>query len=71
MAPDIKGDSAGAHNFLDWICGCVLVYGILFGTGKLLLGESGVGAALLALGLAGGAVIYFDLSRRGWSAVTG
>ena len=71
LAPEIKGDSAGAHNFLDWICGCVLVYGILFGTGKLLLGESGVGAALLALGLAGGAVIYFDLSRRGWSAVTG
>jgi hypothetical protein len=41
----------------------------LFGTGKLLLHEPGVGSALLGLGLAGGAVIYWDLSRRGWSAV--
>ena len=29
----------------------------------------GLGVGLLACGLAGGAVIYFDLSRRGWSAV--
>jgi SSS family solute:Na+ symporter len=71
MAPDVKADGAGAHNFLDWICGCVLIYGVLFGTGKLLLGETGVGVALFAVGLAGGAVIYFDLSRRGWSKVTG
>ena len=27
--------------------------------------------ALFAVGLAGGAVIYFDLSRRGWNTVTG
>jgi solute:Na+ symporter, SSS family len=67
----VKADGAGAHNFLDWICGCVLIYGVLFGTGKLLLGETGMGVALFAVGLAGGAVIYFDLSRRGWSKVTG
>jgi solute:Na+ symporter, SSS family len=71
LAPEVKADGAGAHNFLDWICGCVLIYGVLFGTGKLLLGEVGTGVVLLALGLAGGAVIYFDLSRRGWDAVTG
>ena len=35
------------------------------------LGETGTGLALMALGLAGGAVIYFDLSRRGWNTVTG
>jgi hypothetical protein len=71
MAPEVKADSAGAHNLVDWICGCVLIYGFLFGTGKLLLGETGLGVGLLAMGLAGGAVIYFDLSRRGWSKVTG
>ena len=71
MAPEVKADNAGAHNLVDWICGCVLIYGVLFGTGKLLLGETGTGLALLALGFAGGAVIYFDLSRRGWNAVTG
>ena len=70
LAPEVKAERGNGHNFLDWICGCVLIYGVLFGTGKLLLGEIGAGSALMALGLAGGAVIYFDLSRRGWSSVT-
>jgi hypothetical protein len=54
---------------LDWICGCLLIYGILFGTGKLLLKSFASGSLLLAMGLAAGAVIYWDLSRRGWSTV--
>jgi hypothetical protein len=47
----------------------VLIYGVLFGTGKLLLKEFAAGSVLMALGLAAGAVIYWDLSRRGWSSV--
>ena len=68
---EVKAERGNGHNFLDWICGCVLIYGVLFGTGKLLLGEIGDGSALMVLGLAGGAGIYFDLSRRGWNSVTG
>ena len=59
----------GLSNLLDWIAGCVLIYGILFGTGKLLLHETGIGIGLIVAGLAGCAVIYWDLSRRGWSVV--
>jgi SSS family solute:Na+ symporter len=69
LKPDIKPSRDGLSNLLDWISGCVLIYGVLFGTGKLLLHENGIGLALLGMGLAGGAVIYWDLSRRGWSAV--
>jgi solute:Na+ symporter, SSS family len=69
LAPEVKPVSDVWANAVDWIAGLVLIYGILFGTGKLLLHETGLGAVLLACGLAGGAVIYFDLSRRGWSAV--
>jgi Na+/proline symporter len=69
LRPEIKQSHDGWANFVDWIAGCALIYGVLFGTGKLLLHEPGVGSALLGLGLAGGAVIYWDLSRRGWSAV--
>ncbi|HXS95302.1 MAG TPA: sodium:solute symporter family protein [Candidatus Limnocylindrales bacterium] len=69
LAPDVKASGAGWQSALDWFAGCVLIYGILFGTGKLLLGETGLGAGLLLLGLAGGAVIYWDLSHRGWSTV--
>jgi Na+/proline symporter len=69
LRPEIKPSRDGLSNLLDWISGCVLIYGILFGTGKLLLGEMGMGIALVAAGLAGGAVIYWDLNRRGWSAL--
>jgi Na+/proline symporter len=69
LAPDVKPVSDLGRNAMDWLAGLVLIYGVLFGTGKLLLHEIGLGAGLLACGLAGGAVIYFDLSRRGWSAV--
>jgi SSS family solute:Na+ symporter len=69
LAPDVKPSRDGPANLLDWIAGCALIYGILFGVGKLLLHETGAGLVLLACGLAAGAVIYWDLSRRGWSAV--
>ncbi|HEX9346049.1 MAG TPA: sodium:solute symporter family protein [Gemmatimonadales bacterium] len=69
LAPEVKVTSSGLSNLLDWIAGCVLIYGVLFGVGKLLLHETGTGLVLLALGLAGGFVIYRDLSRRGWATV--
>ena len=69
LAPDIRDTNDGWYRPLDWLAGCALIYGVLFGTGKLLLGEWTAGLFLLGLGLAGGAVIWWDLSRRGWSSV--
>jgi hypothetical protein len=69
LVPDVRPSTGGLSNLLDWICGCVLIYGVLFGTGKLLLKEFASGSLLMALGLAAGGVIYWDLSRRGWSSV--
>ncbi len=69
LAPEVKPAGDGLANLLDWIAGCMLIYGVLFGTGKLLLHETWPGLALLAMGAAGMAIIYRDLSRRGWSAV--
>jgi Na+/proline symporter len=69
LAPEVAPARDGLSNLLAWICGCVLIYGALFGVGKLLLKETGPGLLLLGFGLAAGAVIYWDLSRRGWSAV--
>lgn len=67
--PELPAARDMAYNFLDWLCGCVLIYGWLFGIGKILLKEYGTGVIFLALGLAAGAVIYWDLSRRGWRTV--
>src|SRR6266511_3451543 len=69
LAPEVQVSASGLANLVDWIAGCVLIYGVLFGVGKLLLHETGTGLLLLALGLAGGFVIYRDLTRRGWATV--
>jgi solute:Na+ symporter, SSS family len=69
MAPDVHPRQDGMSNLLDWVCGCVLIYGVLFGVGKLLLQETAVGAGLIGIGVAAGAIIYWDLSRRGWASV--
>jgi len=69
LAPEVKVAADGLANLLDWIAGCTLVYGVLFGVGKLLLHETTPGLLLLALAALGGFVIYRDLSRRGWATV--
>ncbi|MBV8602077.1 MAG: FecR domain-containing protein [Candidatus Eremiobacteraeota bacterium] len=48
----------------DWVAGCGLVYGSLFGIGKLCLGENAIGFAFLALALLCLYVIARDLDRR-------
>jgi len=68
-APDVPPSRDLRYNFLDWVCGCIMIYGMLFGAGKVILQEYGIGFSFLAVGLAAGAVIYWDLSRRGWSSV--
>lgn len=69
LAPEIHPRQDGLSNLLDWVAGCVLIYGALFGVGKLLLGEPLLGAVLLAVAVLAGTIIYRDLSRRGWSSV--
>jgi len=69
LAPDVKVTSSGLANLLDWVAGCVLVYGVLFGVGKLLLHETAPGLLLLGLAAVGGFVIYRDLTKRGWATV--
>ena len=67
--PDVKPTRDGAWNFVDWICGCTMVYGALFGVGKIIFGEPVMGGLMLALAAAAGFVIYWDLNRRGWASV--
>ena len=69
LAPDVKVSSSGLSNLLDWAAGCVLIYGVLFGVGKLLLHETAPGLLLLAVAAVGGFVIYRDLTKRGWATV--
>ncbi|MEO5923463.1 MAG: sodium:solute symporter family protein [Bryobacteraceae bacterium] len=69
LAPDVTPSGGGLSNLLCWVGGLMLIYGTLFGVGKLILNEVKEGVVLLAVAIAGLIIIYRDLSRRGWSAV--
>ena len=69
LAYDVPPARDFGWNLLDWLCGCALIYGALFGTGKIILKETMTGIAFLLVALLASLVIYFDLSRRGWKTV--
>ncbi len=51
-------------GLIDWIAGCGLVYGALFGIGKLVLGHPLAGALYLAVAVACFGVILFGPGRQ-------
>jgi SSS family solute:Na+ symporter len=67
--PDVKGDTGFGRLFLDWVLGIVLVYSFLFGLGEILFAEFLSGSVILAIGLLAGALIYFDLKKRGFESI--
>ncbi len=69
LAPEVPAARDLKYNLFDWIAGCALIYGALFGTGKVILKDYALGVALLAVAAAAGLYIYRDLSRRGWKSV--
>jgi SSS family solute:Na+ symporter len=71
LAPEMPEIRDAGANAFDWIMGCVLVYGSLFGIGKLIFQEWFQGVLLLALAAVAGYLIFWDLSRRGWQTYSG
>lgn len=71
QAPEVIPVRDLGANTLDWILGCALVYGTLFGIGKLVLEQWVAGAVLCAIAALSGALIYWHLSRRGWETLSG
>lgn len=71
QAPEIPPDREGWYNLADWILGSAMVYLIMFGVGKIILGPAWLGWVYLAAGAVCGVVIYWDFSKRGWEAFAG
>jgi len=71
LVPELSEVRDFRNNAFDWILGIVLVYGCLFGIGKLIFGEWFWGATLLVLAAISGFLIFWDLSRRGWETLSG
>jgi len=65
-----RADLAESHaqgrlslQFVNWILGCALIYGSLFGIGKLIFKEWAVAALYLAIAIVAGVLISRNLSR--------
>lgn len=59
------------NNAADAAMGAVMVYSAMFGIGKIVFKQYGVGIGLLALSALAGYGIFWDLSRRGWETLSG
>ncbi len=57
LVPDVPITRDLRANLFDWIAGCALIYGALFGSGKVILKQYAAGAAFLAIALAAGLYI--------------
>src|SRR6201997_45164 len=71
MVPEMPEVRDVASNAFNWAMGVILVYGCLFGIGKLVFGEWIWGFVLLAMAGVAGYLIFWDLSRRGWTTLSG
>jgi Na+/proline symporter len=69
LAPEVKPSRDLGWNLLDWVCGCVLIYGALFGIGKIILKDFTTGAVYLLVAILAAVIISWDLNRRGWASV--
>ncbi|MBV8050051.1 MAG: Na+:solute symporter [Acidobacteriaceae bacterium] len=71
LAPELSEVRYFSSNAFDWILGVILVYGCLFGIGKLVFQQWAWGVLLLAIAGVAGYLIFWDLSRRGWATLSG
>jgi solute:Na+ symporter, SSS family len=71
LAPELPEIRDLSGNAFNWLMGVVLVYGCLFGIGKIVFGQWGTGLLLLGISGLAGYLIFWDLSRRGWATLSG
>jgi len=71
LVPELPEVRDFAGNVFDWIMGVILVYGSLFGIGKLVFQQWAWGILLLLIAAVSGYLIFWDLSRRGWTTLSG
>lgn len=67
--PEIIGDSGFRYLWYSWFGGCIAVLSVLFGTGKLILGEYVYAAALFVIAALGIRIIIVSLRKHGWNRI--
>jgi Na+/proline symporter len=64
LAPELPETRDLGKNLLAWVLGCAMVYAALFGIGRVCLGDTAAGIALLAMSAACATLLYRDISQR-------
>jgi hypothetical protein len=59
------------RNLLSWILGCTMIYLALFGAGKFILHQRGIGILMLVGSAICAFVLYKEQTARGWGAGSG
>jgi SSS family solute:Na+ symporter len=67
--PEVQQDSGYGKLIVDWIAGILLVYDILFGLGKLILGDYSAALMFFIIAVVAGIILYVHLSKIGWEKV--
>ena len=71
LVPELPEVRDVAANSFNWLMGVILVYGCLFGIGKLVFQEWLSGVLLLLIAGVSGYTIFWNLSRSGWTTLSG
>lgn len=61
--PEVQSDSGFGRLLVSWLCGVVVIYGVLFGIGKMLFGNYGAGLLFFAAAGVAVLVIYQNLKK--------
>lgn len=64
--PEVESDSGFLKLFINWIIGVILVYSILFGTGKLLLTDYTGFIIYILIAVISIVILYLNISKIGW-----
>jgi SSS family solute:Na+ symporter len=64
LTPEIPSNRDLGANLVAWALGCGMVYAALFGTGKILLRQPGVGALLLFIAIVCAWLLYQSVVRN-------
>jgi hypothetical protein len=64
LAPEITQHRDLVQNLFAWVLGCVMVYCCLFGAGKVLLHQAGIGSVLLVISAGAAWLLYRTVVRN-------
>ena len=61
--PEVVQDTGYGKLFINWFSGVVLIYSVLYSTGKIIFGDYLVGFIGLSIGLISAIIIYFNIKN--------